>query len=310
MGFGEQHTGQEKEQPPPVAQGLAQNVQGQPGGEGGGGLYLGKPQGAQGGGAVAEYGQQACQSVVVPHKEGEDEGGGQQSGGLEAVVPPKDLLAVLPAAGEIQNAGVHAGQTGGHHAEQDPLQQEAAEAGGLPEHQLRDKIEKAAGHHGIFVAQFVGQNPTGYLQQDAQGQGNALNKGDLGDGHPLRLPIEGGNGAVKDHALEQGDGIHASQVAFGHKKSDPSCLNAQQGADTQRQAMAVHFRWDRTASRKLLSFRIGLLYQTGRLLSRKPGESLEKGKISSSYDGKVVEYSGKACYNIPLAHIILYQTGN
>lgn len=51
MGLGEKGRRQEKEEQPSIGQRLAQDIQGQPGREGGGGLYLGEPQGAQGGGA-------------------------------------------------------------------------------------------------------------------------------------------------------------------------------------------------------------------------------------------------------------------
>ena len=148
------------------------------------------------------------QGVVVSDKQGEDEGGDEQPGGLEAVVPPKNLLAVLLASGEVENAGVYPGHPGYHHAEHDPLQQEAAEAVCLPEHDFGQEIEKTAPDHGAFVPQPVGQDPPGHLQQDAQSQGDALNEGDLGDRHALRFPVEGGHRAVKDHALQEGDGVH------------------------------------------------------------------------------------------------------
>ena len=141
MGLGEEGRRQEKEEQTSIGQRLAQDIQGQPGREGRGCLYLGESQGAQGGGAIAEDSEAPRQGVVVSDKQGEGEGGDEQSGGLEAVVPPKDLLAVLPASGEVENAGVHPGHPGYHHAEHDPLQQEAAEAVCLPEHDFGQEID-------------------------------------------------------------------------------------------------------------------------------------------------------------------------
>ena len=207
-----------------------------------GGAHFGQPQGEQRRRAVAEHRQQGGQPVIVPHKEGEHRRGPQQPGFAQAVVDAEHMLALLRAGAKVQDAGIHAGQAGDDHAEQHPLSQEPGKVRGLPENDLGKKIQPAADAHRALVADAVRHHAPGHFQHDAQGIADALDEQDLEDADPLHLPVEGGNGAVKDHALQQRDAVQQGDIAFMHTDASVSgkiaaCPQAGQTGAAQRRLL-------------------------------------------------------------------------
>ena len=207
--FGEQPHRQQKDQQPRRRQGGAQR-----GGKGFAvfGLRrrradLGEAQAEQCRRPVAEHREQRRQAVVFPDEEGVHRRGRQQPRHAQAFVNAKDMLAVFRPGTKVQDTGVHPGQPGNDHTEQHPLRQKPAEVRCLPEDDLGQKIQPAAKDHRSLVADAVRYHAPGHLQRNAQRIGDALDESDLENCHPLGLPVEGGDGAVKDHALQKGHGI-------------------------------------------------------------------------------------------------------
>ena len=76
--------------------------------------------------AVADGREQPGQRIAVPDKGGKDPGGHEMAQHADAAVEAEGALASPAFAGEIDDAAVHAGRPGLHHAEHDALQQKAA----------------------------------------------------------------------------------------------------------------------------------------------------------------------------------------
>ena len=181
-------------------------------------LHFRQTQGQQSGQTIADGREKPGQRVIVLYQQGECAGGRQETRHAHTVIHAKGLLAVLPLAGQIQDAGVHAGKAGQDDAEHDPLQQKAGKSIRLPKDKLGEEIQPGTEDHGPAVADAVGNDAPWNLQQNTQGQRDAFDKGDLQNGNPLSLAVQGGNGAVKHHALQQRNGVEKVSV-FSHKKS-------------------------------------------------------------------------------------------
>ena len=218
VGLGQQRHSQKKPQKRPVPQRIPQRCPER--------LPLNPPlpclfhfrqsQRQHGGNAIAEHRQQRRQGIVLLCDQGEDTSSQQQPHHTQTVTNSKHPLTLMPPAGQIQNTGIHAGIPGQHHAEQDTLQQETGKPLRLPEDELRNKIQAGTEAHGLSVSDPVGHHAPGYFQHQGQRQGNSLNQGNLKQRDAPGLTVQGGNGAVKYHALQQGNGIQQIDI-FLHK---------------------------------------------------------------------------------------------